>query len=67
MLACAGRRLDRIAKVIGQEATDKVVAEVEAEYQERMGADWEVFIRGNDEEWESVRARVRDEVNRDIG
>ncbi len=67
MLVYAGRRLDRIAKVIGQEATDKVVAEVEAEHQERMGTDWEVFIRGNDEEWEVVRARVNEEVRRSIG
>ena len=67
MLAYAGRRLDRIATVIGKEATDKVVAEVEAACQKRMGADSEVFIRENDEEWESVRARVRDEVNCDIG
>jgi hypothetical protein len=67
MLAYAGRRLDRIAKVIGQEATDKVVAEVDTEYQERMGADWEIFIRGDDEEREMVRARVNDEVKRGIG
>ena len=67
MLAYAGRRLDRIAEVIGQETVDKVVAEVAADYQKRMGADWEVFIHGDDEQWESVRARVRNEAKRGIG
>ena len=61
MLSYAERRLGRIAAAIGRAAMDAIVVEVEVEYQQRMGGDWEVVADGSPEQRETVRERVENE------
>jgi hypothetical protein len=61
------RRLDRLAEILGAEAIDEVVAEVESDACERLGAEWwEIFKNGNRQQWDAVLDEVM-EPFRDAG
>jgi hypothetical protein len=63
--AYAGRRLSRLAGVIGQQAVDEAVAAAEKKLREDYGLDdrlWEIYQRGDPDEW----ARIQEANNLDV-
>ncbi len=55
----AGERLDCIAKLVGEEAVQQMIAHAEAEFAAWLGPDhWQVFCHGD----KHARQRVRDEM-----
>jgi hypothetical protein len=63
--AYAGRRLRRLAGVIGQQAVDEAVAAVEKQLRQDYGLDdrlWEIYRRGDPDEW----ARIQEANNLEV-
>lgn len=55
----AQRRLARIEEIIGADAINKIVEQLEEEARGRIGEEkWQIFQLGDDQEWERVREEV---------
>ena len=66
MLPYAKKRLDRIAKVLGEKAVKEVVTQVQNEYRREMGdKNWEILLHGTEEERDKILQQAYAEQNLD--
>ncbi len=57
----AQRRLARIEELIGTDAIKQIFDQLREEARERLGdEEWQIFLNGDDEEWDRVRQKVQD-------
>jgi hypothetical protein len=62
--AFAGRRINRIATVLGEEAVEKAINEAEEEYSKPVSPRaWSIFKNGTEEEWQAFQDEVQSALN----